>query len=182
MFGFSLQRTGYWFRRALIALGVFVLAVFSAEIFCRFCLGLGDPPLLQTDPQIEYLYQPSRTYHRFGNVIRYNAYSMRSDDFPLAKSHPDELRLLVLSDSVITGDAQIDQKDLATEILRRDLQALLNRPVIVGNVSAGSWGPGNLLAYVRKFGWFDADLAILVLSCHDHADHPTFQPWVGVAS
>jgi hypothetical protein len=52
--------------------------------------------------------------------------------------------------------------------------------VIVGNISAGSWGPPNMLAYARKFGLFDADVVVVVLSSHDYADAPTFTPIVGV--
>jgi hypothetical protein len=56
------------------------------------------------------------------------------------------------------------------------LEQTLERPVVVGNVSAGSWGPGNWLAYVREYGFFDADAVILLVSTHDHRDNPTFEP------
>lgn len=46
---------------------------------------------------------------------------------------------------------------------------------IFANVSAGSWGPGNVLGYVDTFGLFDADTTILVLSSHDAGDPPTWQ-------
>ena len=48
------------------------------------------------------------------------------------------------------------------------------KPVTVGNVSAGSWGPGNWLAYAQEYGFFDADAVILVISSHDIADNPSF--------
>jgi hypothetical protein len=37
-----------------------------------------------------------------------------------------------------------------------------------------------LLAYVKRFGFFDADVVVIVLSSHDYADVPTFEPVVGV--
>jgi lysophospholipase L1-like esterase len=146
------------------------------ELFARFGLGLGDPPLMMRDDQIEYLARPSMTYSRFGNRVSYNQWSMRSDGFLATKSDPNELRVLVLGDSVVNGGAQTDQADIATEIIRQELAAKLNRPVTVGNISAGSWGPPNLLAYVKKFGLFDADAVVIVLSSHDAADVPTFGP------
>ena len=70
-------------RRRLVLLGAVLVGLFlAAESFCRFYLGLGDPPLSMADPRIEYLFKPNQNCRRFGNTIRYNAWSMRSDDFP----------------------------------------------------------------------------------------------------
>jgi len=71
---------------------------------------------------------------------------------------------------------------LATEILQRELRKRSDRPVAVANVSAGSWGPGNLLAYVEVFGVFDADVVFVVLSSHDATDVPQFGNLVGTAN
>ena len=60
--------------------------------------------------------------------------------------------------------------------LKRDLTAKLNRSVVVGNISAGSWGPPNLYAYVNQHGLFDADFIIIVLGSEDYADALTFAP------
>jgi len=171
-------------RRRLVVRGLAILvfalvAVLLAELVSRM-LGLGDPPLSIADSEIEYLFAPSQTVRRFGNLIHYNPWSMRSDDFPTHKTQAAELRVLVLGDSVVNGGAQTDQSKLATAILQKTLADGLGRPVIVGNISAGSWGPPNMLAYLRRFGLFDADVVVIVLSSHDHADAPTFEPVVGV--
>lgn len=166
-------------RLGLLVLGLMVLAA-GAELFARRVLGLGDPPLSIADPQIEYLFKPSATYHRFGNVAHYNAWSMRSRDFERSKADPKELRVLLLGDSVVNGGAETDQAQLASSLLEQRLSAQFQRPVILGNVSAGSWGPPNLLAYVKRYGLFDADAVVIVLSSHDYADAPTFAPTVGV--
>jgi hypothetical protein len=152
----------------------------ATEGYCRFHLGLGDPPLSIADAQIEYLFAPNQHLRRFGNRVEYNAWSMRSDDFPVQKSQPNELRVMVFGDSVVNGGAVTDQHDLATSILQRQLGAVLGRPVVVGNISAGSWGPPNMLAYARRFGLFQADVVAVVVSSHDYADAPTFEPTVGV--
>jgi lysophospholipase L1-like esterase len=152
------------------------IATVAGELVLRHGLGFGDPPLLMPDPAIEYLYRPARQYLRFGHRVEVNRWSMRSADFPLRKRDPAELRVLVIGDSVVHGGVPTDQADLATERLRADLGATLGRPVVVGNVSAGSWGPPNMLAYVEWYGTFDADLAIVVVSSHDWEDVPTWAP------
>lgn len=168
-----LRRLLYLFAAALVLLLV-------AELFCRFCLELGDPPLSMADPEIEYLFKPNQACKRFGNVIRYNSYSMRSDDFPRGKASADEFRVMVFGDSVVNGGSRIDQRQLATSLLQAELHASLRRPVVVGNISAGSWGPPNMLAYAQRYGFFDADVVVVVLSSHDYGDVPTYQPVVGV--
>jgi hypothetical protein len=169
-------------RRHLVAITVLLLvALLAVEAFCRLYLGLGDPPLSVADPEIEYLFAPNQTRHRFGNLVHYNAWSMRSDDFPVRKSQTNEFRVMVLGDSVINGGSQTDQAKTVTTILQNDLAQHLKRPVVVGNISAGSWGPPNMLAYLRHFGFFDADVVAIVLSSHDYADAPTFEPIVGMS-
>jgi lysophospholipase L1-like esterase len=155
--------------------GLLVLAV-GVELFARFGLGLGDPPLTVTHPTIEYLFKPNQDCQRFGNRILINQYGMRSEPFPPEKSSPDELRILVFGDSIINGGNLTDHEELATTLLQRRLAEELDRPVVVGNVSAVSWGPGNHLAWQEEYGWLDADAVLLVLSAQDAADVPTFAP------
>jgi len=152
------------------------VAAVGGELFARFGLGLGTPPLSMTHPSIEYLYQPNQDISRFGNRIKVNAYGMRSPDFPVHKPNSAERRVMVFGDSVLNGGAQTDHEVLATSMLAHDLSSAWEAPVVVGNISAGSWGPGNWLAYAREYGWFDADAVVLVMSSHDTGDNPTFAP------
>jgi GDSL-like Lipase/Acylhydrolase family len=168
--------------KSAVAFLLVALAFAAAELVCRWGLGLGDPPLYQADPAMEYLLRPSRVYSRFHHRFAVNRYSMRADDFPPRKSSPNELRVLVIGDSVIYGGVRVDQEDIDTEILKRDLQRQLGRPVVVGNASAKSWGPPNELAYLQRFGTLDSDVVVLELSSHDYADAPTFAPVVGIAA
>lgn len=166
-----------WLRRLVVAaLVALLVGLVAAEIFARRVLTLGDPPLYQPHATIEYLMAPSRTYRRFHNTIAYNRWSMRSPDFEQTKPTPDQFRALVLGDSIVAGGPQVDDAQLATHFLHELLQRRLNRPVVIGNVSCGSWGPGNLLAYLEAFGTFDADVIVLVLNHEDAADVPTFAP------
>lgn len=159
----------------IVVASLFVL-VGLLEVYARVVLGLGNPPLWMADPEIEYLPQPAKSYLRFGNRISYNAYSMRSRDFPRNKINAAELRVLVVGDSIINGGAQTDQQALATTLLEHNLAESLNRPVVVANIAAGSWGPPNILAYLERFGLFDADVVVIVLNSPDYADAPTFEP------
>jgi len=162
-------------RLAIVAAGTLVATLLVAELLARAVLGLGDPPLSIAHPSIEYLFRPNQDVMRFGNRFVVNEYGMRSEPFPQKKA-AGELRVLVFGDSVVNGGNLTDQEDLATTLLARRLAQDLGRTVHVGNVSAGSWGPGNWLAYAREFGFFDADVVVLVASSHDAADNPTFAP------
>ena len=168
------RRWGIWGAVSILLLLV------AGELVLRFVVGLGDPPLSMFDPDMEYRFQPSQTVHRFGNLIHCNAYSQRADDFPEHKPDPNELRVMVIGDSVINGGSQIDQSRTITALIQRRLCDELHRKVIVGNASAASWGPPNELAYVKKFGLFDADVVVLVFNDEDAYDAMTFMPVVGV--
>ena len=157
-------------RLAIAAVAAPLLLVGGAEGFLRLRYGLGDPPLMMSDPQTEYRYAPSHHYRRLGNRIDVNAYSMRSDDFPPAKASPAERRVLVIGDSVINGGGYTDQAELATSILQARLRRDGTPLAIVGNASAGSWGPQNELGYVAEFGLLGADVVVIVVSSHDARD------------
>jgi hypothetical protein len=168
-----------WLRRLKWLAATFVVILIFGELFSRYYLGLGDPPLMMYDPDMEYRFVPSRTYHRFGHLVHYNAWSQRADDFPQHKADPSELRVMVVGDSVINGGAPTAQEDTCTAILERMLRDALHRPVIVGNISAGSWGPPNELAYLKKFGLFDADVVAFEFSDLDATDVMTFDAPLG---
>lgn len=161
--------------RFLIVLVTLVLFLGIGELVARFGLGLGTPPLSKSDPLIEYLYLPNQDVKRFGNRFLTNTYSMRSENFPKKKLGV-EFRVMVFGDSVLNGGNLTDHDNLATTLLAKRLTEAKRIPVVVGNISAGSWGPGNWLAYARKFGFFEADIVLLLISSHDIGDNPTFAP------
>ena len=163
-----LRRCGWL---ALIA-GALVLA---GEAGARWGLGLGTPPLYRADPQLEYQLKPDQEVRRFHNRVAINHWGMRSEAMAPAPE-AGRRRLLLFGDSVLFGGSQLDQSLIATELLRRRLNAAPGGPVEVGNVSAGSWGPGNWRAWVQRHGVLGADEVLLVLSSHDARDNPTFAP------
>jgi hypothetical protein len=64
-----------------------------------------------------------------------------SPDFPYRKIDLKEFGILVLGDSVVNGLSLIDQSEIATSLLSVRLAARGDRAIVVGNISAGSWGP-----------------------------------------
>lgn len=161
-------------RLALISL-IAATTLATGELLARYYWGLGSPPLTMPDAKIEYMLKPNQEVYRFGNRFFTNDYGMRSMAFE-DKHEGEELRVMVFGDSIINGGNGIDQDDLATSILQENLTQLAGSSVVIGNISAGSWGPGNWLAYAKKFGFFEADIAVLVISSHDYADIPTYSP------
>lgn len=154
---------------------LFLGMILTGELVARFYLGLGTPPLSVIHPEIEYMYQPNQDVKRFGNRFVVNQYGMRSDPFA-TKKPSEQIRVMMFGDSVINGGNQTDHEELATTIIQHELEAETGSDVVVGNISAGSWGPGNWLAYEKAYGFFDADIVVLVLSSHDYNDNPTFTP------
>jgi len=152
-----------------------VVLLIAGELLARYAVGLGDPPLFVPDAKIEYLNKPG-TYRRFGHPIHINQWSMRSPDFGARKATTDELRLLIVGDSVVFGGAWMRDEDTATSKLAIRLEQASGRPVVVANISAGSWGPPNQLAFLERFGDFDADAIIVVWNSHDAWDVPLFAP------
>lgn len=157
------------FKPVLISSLFVLLFVASVETFARLALGLGTPPLSEPHETIEYMFKPNQNVMRFNNRQIYNSQGMRSGEIP-----PNVGRVvLTFGDSVLNGGSLTDHADLATSLLQRRLSNE-TQSVFVGNVSAGSWGPGNISAWINEFGMFGADTAIFVFSAHDLDDHPSF--------
>lgn len=163
------ERAAMSFGLGKVAAIVVVVGVLlaSVEAFARLYLGLGHPPLSIPHPTIEYMFRPNQDVIRFGNHVEVNEFGMRSP--PWREWPNDAEHIPVLGDSVINGGNLTDQADLATSILSNDKRLLLN-------ISAGSWGPQNMLAYVDVFGTFNASRLVIVLSSHDAGDVPGFGP------
>lgn len=159
-------------RTSAKILAVSVTVLVGVEVFARIVLGLGTPPLSISHPTIEYMFKPNQELIRFHNRQFFNEVGMRSGPVP---SEDEGTIVLVIGDSVVNGGNQTDQARLATELVRLNLTSA-DTPVFVGNVSAGSWGPANQLAYLKEYGLFGAEAVVLVLSSHDASDVPSFVP------
>ena len=146
------------------------------EISLRLFLGLGNPPLYIGDETIGYLLAPNQAIRRKGNQIKINQYSMRSDEIT-AEKPLGSTRVMLLGDSIVNGGWWTDQKDILSEIIEAELvkKASSDRATPrqerdrfqVFNASANSWNPRNELAYLKRFGLFEADLLVLVINTDD---------------
>lgn len=151
-----------WLRLVLLLL----LLVGGAELCLRLVFGLGNPVLVTPDAACGYILKPDQNVERFFCRTRTNRYGMRSD--PVAEvPAPGALRILFLGDSVTYGTSRVDQARLFTQILQRDLPAIVHRPVEILNASAGAWAIDNELSYLRSRGTFHARLVLLVLNSGD---------------
>ncbi len=155
------------------SIATIIITFLCGEIFARYYLGLGSPPLFIPHQKIEYMYKPNQNVYRFGNHFIINQYGMRTPPFSIKKKN-NEYRIMVFGDSILNGGNLTDHADLATNILMKKLNRLDSTNIIIGNISAGSWGPGNWLAYAMEYGFFEAEVIVLVISSHDYVDTPTF--------
>jgi len=162
-------------RKWFVIIGLFLIALVSAEIFLRLALGLGSMVLFLEDDAIEYIPAPNQHSVRFGNKIDYNEYSMRS----LSIAANDGCIVLGFGDSVLNGGTLTDQDSIATTIVEKQMRQT-NADIRFLNISAGSWGPDNCAAYLNKFGSFNAKMIVLFVSSHDAYDNMTFQKTVGI--
>ena len=153
----------HWHIVAVVGI-IFILS----EVALRLFWGLGNAPLYMEDCEYEYIVVPNQDGYRFGKHYHYNSFSMRCDE-------PDSTRTIVLGlgDSVIFGGVQTDNDSLATTLFTKEtgIQML--------NISAGSWGPDNCAAYLKKHGLFGAKAMWLIVSSHDARDNIDYEKVVG---
>ena len=133
------------------------------EIGLRTIMGLGKPPLYIADPEIGYLLAPNQEINRQGSLYQTNKYSMRS---PSLRATVNK-RILLLGDSVVNGSWWTDQSKTLSSLLSQQLQNGNQNDVEVLNISANSWGPRNQLAYLKRFGLFNASALVLIINPDD---------------
>lgn len=138
----------------------------TSELILR-AMGFGDPIVYRVDPLVGYYPAPNQDVHRYGGRIHINAFGMRSRNVTASKPERT-FRILMLGDSTLYGGSYIDQRQMyATR-----LEALLNqnpsalpyspRRVEVLCMGVNGWGPQHELAYVKEFGFFHADLVMVM--------------------
>ena len=159
-----------------------VVLLTIGETVARFILGLGDPPLSIEDSEIEYIFAPNQDCRRFGNRIVYNNYSLRNIENVDTNEVFQGTRVLMMGDSVLNGGSMTDHEKLATSLAQKSLQEKYMENFQVLHCSAGSWGPGNYAAYVKKHSDFNANSIGFVLSAHDVWDVPDFRQCVGTSA
>lgn len=163
-----LKKTAYTF---LIVFGFFI----ASELVLRYGLGFCDTVLMIEDPDFEYIPAPNQDRFRFRNHIKYNRHSMRSPELDSCS-----IKYLFFGDSVLNGGTLTDQDEMATTYLDDTLSKLEGQKVQTLSISAGSWGPDNAYAYLKKRGDFNSKKIILITSSHDAYDNRGFEKIVDV--
>jgi lysophospholipase L1-like esterase len=153
-----------------LVLVVLVSLLVTLEIGLRSLLGLGKPLIYIADPEIGYLLAPNQQTCRFGKAIAVNQYSMRSS--PISPQRPAQtLRILMVGDSIANGGWWTDQSQTIATRLQQSLTTTLPpqkfQQIEVLNASANSWGPRNELAYLQRFGNFEAQIVLLLINTDD---------------
>ena len=161
--------------RALTWFTILYSLLLAFELALRFALGLGNPVLYRYDDACAYLPEPGQHVRRFFRENDINSLGMRCPEYALHKL-PGVLRILFLGDSVTYGTTYVDQSEIFTSLLARDLPQRLKRGVEVLNASAGAWAPANELGYLRSRGTFDADVVVFVLNTGDLVQPMNRQP------
>lgn len=144
-----------------------ILVFITVEITLRLIWGFGNPLIYIKDEEIGYLLAPNQTVKRNGNLIKINSFSMRSDE--LKEKKENDLRIMLLGDSIVNGGWWTDQNKTISSLLETSFitQKFFFNTVEVLNVSANSWGARNELAYLYKYGIFNSDILVLVLNTDD---------------
>jgi len=141
----------------LAVLGVLLLVV--AEAGLRL-YGYGTPLLYVQDPDVGFYPKPDQRVRYPGRVITVNAQSMRAGELASPKA-PGRLRILMLGDSTLAG-TRVSNPELYSSLLEERLNAAAGKPAVeVLNLGVNAWGPFHMLAFVKKFGAFEADLAVI---------------------
>jgi hypothetical protein len=159
-------------RRLLLSSVLLTVSLGITEVVLRWAWGFGSPVLYEWDGRFEYRMVPGQRVMRFGKLIETDSRGLRGPELPTQQTDQAELRILVVGDSVVNGGSHVDQSRLGTVLLQEFLDERLTQPVVVVNVSANSWGPANQVEFLKAFGTFDADIAIVVASSHDLVDVP----------
>ncbi len=165
---------------ALVILAVFVGLLVALEVGLRLLFGFGNPLIYLADEKIGYLLAPNQQTRRFGNRIEINQYSMRSPAISVTRP-ASKLRVLLVGDSLANGGWWTDQTDILSALIAQQLGSADNstsfKDVEVLNASANSWGPRNELAYLQRFGTFNAQAIVLLINTDDlFATAPTSVP------
>ncbi|NES01865.1 MAG: SGNH/GDSL hydrolase family protein [Okeania sp. SIO2F4] len=155
--------------KALFIVSAIIIGLLGIlEIGLRLVVGFGNPLTYNADSKIGYLLTPNQQVSRFGNRIKINQYSMRSE--PIEESRENTtLRIFLVGDSVANGNWWTDQDETISAIIEKQLNEKLgkDKTVEILNASANSWGPRNELAYLEKFGLFDSQTIVLLINTDD---------------
>jgi hypothetical protein len=159
-------------KRVFIALLVLLVVIALGEVVLEI-IGFGHPALAVLNDTVQYELMPNQHVRRLWPLsdswvahLDTNQYGMRSMPVSSVKP-PNTFRLYFLGDSITYGTTQVDQSEIFTDLVRRDLPSIVHEPVEVMDGAMGGWAIANELAYLKEHGTLQADRVILVLNDGD---------------
>jgi lysophospholipase L1-like esterase len=151
-------------KRFSFLAGILIVLLVLGEVSLRGIWGFGTPLLSEADPQVGYYFKAGQKIVRYGNRISINEYHQRG---MAISSDAARRRILLIGDSVAFGGLLTDQENTISAKLEHSLNESGASKWQVLNASAGSWGIGNELAYLKKFGTFKCEIVVFQIGSHD---------------
>src|SRR5882724_9839198 len=124
----TLPQTAFRRSRLPATVASLLLLALATELFLRFVLGLGNPVLIAADRACGYITKPNQNIRRFLVHTYINKYGMRADE--IASTKPEKVvRIYFVGDSITYGTTHVDQGEIFSEILKRELPGFVHKPV-----------------------------------------------------
>lgn len=154
--------------KRLLGLTCLALLILAGETYLR-SRGYGNAVLYMPASEVGYYPAPNQSVMRYGGLVETNRFGMRAPDFPDEK-RLGTFRIFMMGDSTLWGGSYLDQSEIYPRLLQDALNEKFgddNKRVEVLNIAANGWGPFHEMGYLKQFGAFDADMAILCLPAGD---------------
>ena len=152
------------FASAVVVLIVLAILIGIAEFTARM-LGLGDPLLYRASVPVGYSLQPGQVKtRRRGAVVTIDSQGLRS---LVDWSESADYRILFVGDSVTYGGSYIDDSELFSEEVCRELRDEKDLRVTCGNAGTNAYGVDNMRARLRYSSIDNEDLIVVTLIASD---------------
>jgi hypothetical protein len=159
-------------RRAAVAVVCLIAIAALGEVVLQ-TIGFGHPALAVLNDATQYELMPNQHIRRLWPLsdswvahVDTNQFGMRS--MPISsQKQPNVLRIYFLGDSITYGTTQVDQSQIFTDLVRRELPSIVHQPVEVMDGAMSGWAIPNELAYLKEYGTVNADRVVLVLNDDD---------------
>jgi hypothetical protein len=153
---------------ALVLLGLAGLAV--SELVFRFYFHFHNPLLYMHDSACGYRLRPNQDIQSARGRVQTNNYSMRYARDVTPEKPAGVFRILVLSDSTgFGGEYHTNEQTYAgvMEARLNERYGTAGKKFEVLPVCVNGWSPHHALGYVKRFGNFNADLALITIPAGD---------------
>jgi hypothetical protein len=165
MFCVERQRGGRRWIAGLLLLGVIGFA--AGEVILRVWFGAHNPLLYTGDADCGYRLQPNQKLATARGAVSINNYSMRYPRDITPEKPAGVFRIFMIGDSTLfAGEYVTDEQTYALRVERHlnEKFGTNGRRIEVLPMGINGWGPYHALGYVKRFGTFNADLAIIAMS------------------